>query len=290
MRFRTGIVILRESWNVLRQDAELIWFPVMSSLASVVIVALIIATGFLIPSIGDWVLSLLADSSSDAMISLGPVLALAICFCVYYLLHFVVIYFNTALVSCVLMRFEGGDPTVMDGIRMANARIPQILAWTLLSAGVGTILSAIEQRLGSVGSIIMKLIGVAWTVAVYFVIPVIAAEGLGPIDAVKRSAQLLRKSWGEGLVGNIGLGVVTGIAFLCLMAFAALALWGFSVLGSTFLIVTTLALIVVGTLVLSILSSTLGQIFLAGLYRYATTGNVAMGFTAESFQGAFKKK
>lgn len=290
MRFRTGIIILRESWNVLRQDAELIWFPVMSSLASVVIVALIIATGFLIPSIGDWVLSLLADSSSDAMISLGPVLAVAICFCVYYILHFVVIYFNTALVSCVLMRFEGGDPTVMDGIRMANARIPQILTWTLLSAGVGTILSAIEQRLGFVGSIIMKFIGVAWTVAVYFVIPVIAAEGLGPIDAVKRSAHLLRKSWGEGLVGNIGLGVVTGFAFLCLMAVAALALWGFSVLGSTFLMVTTLALIVVGTLVLSILSNTLGQIFLAGLYRYATTGNVAMGFTAESFQGAFKRK
>ena len=286
MSYQTSMSILRESWSVLRQDSELIWFPVISTLATIVLLALILGTGFLIPSIGDWALGLLEAPLDGSLVSSSQVLAAIIGFLVYYLLYFVVIFCNTALVSCVLMRFEGGDPTVADGLRIAGTRLPQILAWTLLSAGVGAVLSAIEQRLSFVGRIIIKLIGVGWSIATYFVVPILAAEGRGPIDSVKRSAQLLRASWGEGLIGNIGLGLISGFAFLVISAIVALMLWGSIALESTMMTAATVVFCIAAVVIMS----TLSQIFLAGLYRFATTGEVASGFTSSSFQGAFTSK
>ena len=145
-------------------------------------------------------------------------------------------------------------------------------------------------RRSFVGRIIIKLIGVGWSIATYFVVPILAAEGRGPIDSVRRSAQLLRASWGEGLIGNIGLGLISGFAFLVISAIVALMLWGSIALESTMMIAATVVLCIAAVVIMSIIMSTLSQIFLAGLYRFATTGEVASGFTSSSFQGAFKSK
>jgi len=206
------------------------------------------------------------------------------------LLNILVIYFNTALVSCALMRFEGGDPTVQDGLRMANARLPQIIGWTLLSAGVGAVLSAIESRLEFVGRVMVKLIGVAWTIATYFVVPILAAEGLGPVASVKRSAQLLRTTWGEGLVGNLALGTATGlIVMMIILACAGMFVMA-AVSNSTFLMFSIIALLVVALTITFVVNSALHQVFLAGLYRYGTTGNVPNGFSEQTFADAFTAK
>lgn len=291
MSFRTGLSILRESWNVLKQDAELLWFPVMSGVAVVLILATVVGAGLFLPPVGEWALEVF-DGFADENVafSIQQVLGLVVMFAIYAVEYFVVIYFNTALVSCALMRYEGGDPTVSDGLRMANQRMRQILGWTLLSAGVGTALSAIESRLEFVGKFIVRLVGVAWAIATYFVVPILAAEGLGPVDAVKRSAQLLRKTWGEGLVGNLALGLVTGTLIAMVVLGLAGALTLAIVYDSVPLVIAAAVVLIVMLVISLVINSTLHQIFLAGLYRYATTGEVTPGFSASSFEQAFKTK
>lgn len=291
MSLRTGFSILRESWHVLKADAELMWFPVMSGIAAMLVLVTIVGAGFLLPPVGTWALDVLDGwVNEDVAFSAQQLAGVLVLFAIYAVEYFVVIYFNTALVSCALMRFEGGDPTVQDGLRMANQRLRQIVGWTLLSAGVGAILSAIESRLEFVGRLMVKLVGVAWTIATYFVVPVLAAEGLGPVDSVKRSAQLLRKAWGEGLVGNLALGTATGlIVMMIILACAGLFVMA-AVSSSTFLMFSIIALLVGSLIITFVVNSALHQIFLAGLYRYATTGTVPNGFSEAVFVNAFKKK
>lgn len=291
MSFRTGLSILRESWSVLKQDAELVWFPVMSGVAATLVLVTVVLSGWLFEPFGEWaMMSLDGMVNEEVAFGIDQVLGLLIMFAIYAVEYFVVIYFNTALVSCALMRFEGGDPTVSDGLRMANERLPQIVKWTLLSAGVGALLSAIESRLEFVGRIMVKLIGVAWTIATYFVVPILAAEGLGPVDSVKRSAQLLRKHWGEGLVGNMALGLVTGTLIALIVLVTSIGFTVAFINNSIPMIIVMAAVLIVTLIVSLVINSTLHQIFLAGLYRYATTGEVTPGFSASSFEHAFKLK
>jgi hypothetical protein len=200
----------------------------------------------------------------------------------------VAVYFNTALVGCAIMRFEGGDPTIADGFRIANRRLPQILAWALFAAVVGTLLSAIEQKLGWIGKIVIRFIGLAWAVATYFVVPVLAEEGVGPITAVQRSVGLLKKTWGEALVGNITIQLGSfGLLFLMtlfLLGGIFLAVY----LESLLVAIITGAIFVVILLIFAIVTSALKQVFLAGLYQYAKSGRVPDGFSEQMMQSALK--
>ena len=196
----------------------------------------------------------------------------------------------TALVSCAVKRFSGGDPTVGYGLSEAVSRLPQILAWTLVAATVGYILQLIEQRLSWVGRIIVGLIGVAWSIVTYLVVPVLAVERVGPIRAVKRSAELLGKTWGEAIVGNISMGIA---GFL-------IALPGFLLLivspiagAATHSIWVAVIPAVLGLIYLigcAIVTSTLRQILLAGIYLYAAQGKVPEGFSENVMRSAFRPK
>lgn len=292
MKIKNSLSILKESWNVLKLDSELLWFPVMSGVAMMAVLATIFFSFLLVPMFSDWGAGLLEQllGADDATVSGFNVLGLLLLFAVYLVEYFVVIYFNTALVSCALIRFEGGDPTLSEGFNRANARLKQIIGWTLLSAGVGTILSAIEERLGFVGKIVINLVGAAWAIATYFVVPILAAEGLGPVNAVKRSVSLLKKSWGEGLIGNVSIGLITFIACLgIVVCFSAIAYLG-DYLNSRIIIIGALSFGVAGIIVATVLNSALHQIFLAGLYRYAATGEVPAGFSEASMSIALKTK
>jgi hypothetical protein len=287
-KVQKGLDITRESWQVLRQDTELLLFPVFSALAGLTILATITSAGLLIPGLGQWLVKMLQERKAE---TLGEqALGIVCLFVVYFVQWFVVVFFNTALVGCALMRFSGGDPTVKDGFRIAFQRLPQIVAWTLFVSAVGTLLSAIEQKLGWLGKLIIRFIGLTWAIATYFVVPVLAAEGTGPLTAVRRSVELLKKSWGEGLTGNFTIQVVSW--FVALPAIF-LAVGGFvlaALLESVVLAVLTGALAIFGLIVLAIVSSALRQIFLAGLYRFATTGQVPHGFSEDSMRRALRPK
>src|SRR6185437_8830886 len=116
-------------------------------------------------------------------------------FVFYFLDYFVIIFFNSALVACVLKQIDGVQPTLGYGLAVARQRLPQILGWALLTSTVGILLRLLEEKVG--------LLGMAWSVTSFLVVPVLVAEDTGPIESYKRSVEMLRRTWGEQIIGNV---------------------------------------------------------------------------------------
>ena len=135
----------------------------------------------------------------------------------YYLVNYtVIVFFNTALVHCTHLYFNGEEPTIRKGLQFALSRMWAILSWSIFAATVGTLLRVLQDSLGRIGKIITSLIGIVWSIATFFVVPVIAYENLGPLAAFKRSSELVREKWGEGLGATFSFGLIQLVAFLLL--------------------------------------------------------------------------
>jgi len=152
------------------------------------------------------------------------------------------------------------------------------------------ILRSISERSGVLGKIVVSLVGLAWNLATFLVVPVLAAEDVGPIDAVKRSGAYLRKTWGEQIVGNAGMGAVFGV-----MTFGSILLGLILFIAAAFTESTALmAMVGVGLVVtlvgIALISATLGVIYAAALYRYASEGDAGTFFSPDMVKGAFQQK
>lgn len=290
-RLGNGWEVASQSWRVLRQDKELMIFPVLSGIAGLAILATFALPMIVIPGLRESVVQLIGQEHGSQPNIAARVAAGAVAFGYYFLNYFVMVYFNTALVACAIYRFRGGDPTVGTGLRLANERLPQIAGWALLAATVGMILNAIEERSEWLGRLVVGIVGGLWTVATFLVVPTLAVEGLGPIDALKRSTGLIRQAWGEGLGGNINIGLVTFLllvpAFLIVGAGVALSASG-NLPGVVLVVVILAALIY--ALGVAVVTTAAKQVFIAGLYVYATEKRVPSGFHADAMQGAFVRK
>jgi hypothetical protein len=276
--------LVKASWAVLRSDKELIIFPIVSMIG-----LLIVSIAFLIPSI--------AAGLFDSMTRSGRggdevgIAGLIVGFLFYFVTYTVTFYANTALVSAAMIRLKGGDPTLSDGFRGASAHIASILGYAAISATVGMILRAISERAGIIGQIVIGIIGIAWNLATYLVVPVLVMENVGPIEAIKRSTQLLKTTWGEQVVGNFSIGTIFG-----LLAVAVFFLIGgplFVVAASSdsaALMVLVIVLVVAAMIVIGVVASTLQGIFTAALYRYATEGTTGGFFDDALVQNAFRQK
>jgi len=287
MRLQKGLDITRESWQVLKRDRQLLVFPILSTSAAILIVCTVVSAFLFSAELDRWAVEFVARFDGDASDSIGAqALVFAGLLVAYFVQWSIVIYCNTALVGCALIRFSGGEPTIKDGLRLATKRLPQILAWALLTSVVGAILSSIEQRLSLLGKIIITIIGLQWSVACYFVVPVLAEEGTGPITAIKRSVGLLRKIWGEGLTGNIVIGIGSLVVKTLLIGLGVAGVLLAHRLDSSVMTIVTVAMVALALISLGIFTSALRQIFLAGLYEYAKTGRVPDGFSENSMRRA----
>lgn len=278
-RISNGFSIARSSWRVLMLDKEMLLFPIFSGIAALLVLASF-ATPFIMHP--EWL------QQNQQQIANNPVYWVGL-FAFYTCNYFVIVFFNAALVSCALMRFAGQDPTVSDGLRAASGRLPQILAWSLLSATVGVVLRLIESQSEKVGAIVSSLLGAAWTVCTYFVVPVLVVEKAGPLEAFRRSAAILRKTWGESLGGEMGMGL---FIFLLMLPGIALLVGG-AVAFNTAGVVVAVCLIAAGFAVMALasaLSSALQGIFIAAMYQYAARGEVPEAFDGDILQSAFRPK
>jgi len=279
-RMARGWELAKESWRVLKLDKELLVFPLVSGLACLVVLA-----SFALPLVGtDYLKTLMEEKAAP-----HDPLAYAILFAFYFVNYFVIVFFNSALVGCAIIRFKGGDPTVADGFRAAGDRIPQILGWALVAATVGLILRVIESRSERFGQLVAGLLGMGWSAVTYFVVPVIVIEKKGPVEATKRSLAILRHTWGEALTANFGIGLFVFLATL--VAFVPIALGvvalgaGLAPLGILAIVVGVILVIVVG-----LISSALNAIVIAALYLYAAEGSVPKHFDNRLLADAFVAK
>lgn len=250
------------SLRIIRKDKELLLFPVLSGVFTILIIVGFLAGMFY--SIGIEGIFDVTENYSFIAIFAG----------LYFLCYFVTIFFNAAIVGCAMKRLDGGIPKLRDGFRIARENIGRILAWTLFAATVGLVLRMIQERAGIIGRIIIGFIGIAWALGTFFVVPVLIFEKVGPLTAMKRSASVFKGVWGETLAGNIGLGFIFILAgLLGLLAIILGALLG----GVTGLIIG-LAIAVGYWIALAVVASAAQSILTAALYRYATTGKVSREF------------
>lgn len=278
-RFAQSWSLVKASASVLRSDKELLLFPLLSALASLLVVA-----SFFVPAVLGGLFT--AGHRDDPL----PILAYVLVFAFYVVQYFVIIFFNTALVGAAMIRLRGGDPTVADGFRIALSKLPAILGYAVIAATVGMVLRALQERAGFIGRFVVGLIGLAWTVASFLVVPVLVNNDVGPIDAVKRSAELLRKTWGENLIGNTGIGLVFGF-MTCALVLAGGALIVLAAThGTTALIVLTAVVVGIAILLLVLVQAALQGIYSAALYRYAAEGEAGGGFAHDLVADAFRVK
>ncbi|GAB3003198.1 DUF6159 family protein [Mycobacterium bourgelatii] len=278
-RIERGWALTKQSWRVLKSDVSLAIFPVLSTIFGTLAVLTIGGSALLARGAFD---GRPLDQRDPVLYAAGLAIA--------YVSTFIAIFFNVALAACAVRSMRGEDTKLSEGIAAAASRIGPILGWTFVATTVGLILKALEKRFGVLGDIAVWLAGAAWSVATFFVIPVVALEGTGPIRSLKRSATVVKARWGEGATGAAAIGVVTFLSVLAIAvvgggvgaALVAVRLWPLGVV--------VLAAAVLGIIVVSFLSSALSQIFRVAVYQYAVDGRAPGGFDHNLLQQAFVRQ
>lgn len=263
----------KASWQVLSKDRELIVIPVVAGFAAVAAFAAFALPGALLlpgnraeatSDLALWILLAAGAITATWMIVLG----------------------QAAVVAGAAQRMEGGDPDIASAFAAARGRAFRLLQWAALATVVSFVLDVIRERLGLLGSVVSWIGDVAFQVMSFLALPVMVFENVGAIEGFKRSAALLKRTWGEQLSFSFGMGI------LSLVAIVPGALVGGLLLASGILplqVVGGVALVGWMALVLAT-TSALSAVFKAALYRYANQLPVDPAFDAEILSDAFRHR
>ena len=271
-RISNTIALAKVSWKVLRKDRELLLLPVLSFLASILVLTLL-----WLPTLSAIDTSGLADEGGDpgaVLIVVGVISAMA--------MSIISVFFNGALVAGAHERLSGGDPTVRSALRRALSRLSGLLPWAIITGTVGLILQAVRERAGWMGRFVVNMVGMAWQTATFLVVPAIVIDDHGAVSGLKASAALLKRTWGENIAARVGFGLLGLVAVIpaVIVLFATGALGGAALVVGILLAVPYLALVVV-------VLTALNAVFQTALYLYATTGSVPAGFDDSNLQDSF---
>lgn len=277
-RIGNSWTLIKASAAVLRADKELIVFPLVSAIG-----VLVVTVSFAFPM-------LLAGLFDSLVAGRSRVLGYVVGFAFYLVQYFVVIFANSALVGAAMIRLRGGDPTVGDGYRIAMKRIGSIFGYALISATVGMILRWISERGRTVGRLVSSIFGLAWNLATYLAVPVLVVEGVGPIEAIKQSANHLKKTWGEQIVGNFSIGLIFGLLTVLVVILGILAVILAVSTNSVAIIALTVLLFVLALVFIGLINTTLSGIYVAAVYRYAAEGEASGFFNEQMVRQAFLAK
>jgi uncharacterized protein DUF6159 len=270
-RIRRGWALTKKSWGVLRGHPALIRFPLYGGVATILMAIIVVGPGLYLIDDGK-----LAPGAPLVIVGL-------------YLLALVGTYFSVGLAACADMIFHGREASYADGAAVARGRFGKIAGWALVSTAIGTITAVLQEQGGIAGAIFGRLLQLGWSLISFLAVPVIAIEGTGPIETLKRSASVFRQRWGEQITGNVAIG---GIAFLIgfvpglILIVGGVLLWATSGVGGAVLVGLGVIVFAVAMLVQSALS----VIFGVALYRFALAGETVGGFTADEFESAVKRK
>jgi len=269
-RLSNGWRISMNSFKVLKENKQLIIFPILSGLSLIMI-------------IGSFVIITLAGARWDFANVSRPnsIENYAVILLFYIVNYFIVVYFNTALIHCTTLYFRGEEVTVRKGLDFSFSRIGAIFSWALFAGTIGTILKIVQDNLGSIGKIVIGLVGVAWSIATFFVVPVIAYENLGPIGAFKRSLQLMKEKWGESLSAGFSFGLIQFLGIIMIAIFAFLGALIHPIVG-----------IVIGVLGISLLFAIISatqSIFISAVY-HNINGDPVEHYNQQFIDNLFAKK
>lgn len=270
-RIKRGWALTKKSWGVLREHRELVRFPLYGAAATILCAVIVVGPGLYLIDDGEVWFG-------------GPLAVIG-----FYLLALIGFYFSVGLAACADMIFHGREATVGDGLAVARSRFSQIAGWAAVSTVVGLVLSALENQGGIFGSLFGRLLAVGWSLITFLAAPVIAFEGTGPFETLKRSSSLFKSRWGQQITGNIAIGgavALFGLLPSALLIVAGVLIWASASFAGALLVVIG----VIGFAISALISSALSGIFGVALYRYALDGEAVGGFTAEEMELAVKRK
>jgi hypothetical protein len=275
--------LVTESFAILMQDKQLLLFPVLSGISCAIVTLLLGVTelAVFLPSIR--AAGITPHNFQHSANS--PYFAAAL-FVLYLGNYFVIVFFNVALVGVANSRLTGGQWTFDQGLQLAWQRKWIILQWAFVAATVGVVLRMISERSGLLGKAITGIIGVAWNVACYFVVPVLAFEDLSPGAALYRSAELFTETWGERVVGGFSLGIIFFFAMIPAFLLLPFSIRAFGPSG----FFLGAAAVAIYMLLLSVVSSAVQGIFNAALYRYACDKSIPSGFSRSLIEDAWTSR
>jgi hypothetical protein len=251
-RLSNGWELGLTSLKIIRDHPKLMLFPVMSTVALLMVCLTFLGGAGLL-----WGFNM----SQMAENAVGETLSYVILFSFYLVNYFVIVFFNVALVFAARRVFNQEEVTLREAINFSSSRLGSILQWSVLAATVGVILNMMQEKMGGLGKIVAGLIGIVWSIATYFVVPVIAFEDLPPIEAVKRSGQIIREKWGESLAANFGFGVFFILGYLAIIASSFL-------LGYLVHPVAGIAAGILAAIVLHTAVAAAKTVFLAAVYQH----------------------
>ncbi|MBI4895358.1 MAG: hypothetical protein HY831_02585 [Candidatus Aenigmarchaeota archaeon] len=265
-RLNASIQLIKESWRILKKDKELLLYPFVSAVISIVLLFAIfvpvIFAGF--STFNFW-----------------------IAFIVFYFLAVIVgTFFTAGLMASANIRLNGKDPKFSDGLKVAAKNFPRLLGWAILNATVGIILRTIAEGDNIIAKIVSYILAFAWSMLTLFTIPVILFEKKGVFGSIKRSGEIFKHTWGESVVGQFSIGALFVLGFLAGLFLIFLAY--LSGIFSLFAIVFVLVFIL--WVILYLITSALDGIYKTALYNYATKKKLPKGFSKEFIQNAFAEK
>ncbi|HTV85107.1 MAG TPA: DUF6159 family protein [Dyella sp.] len=282
-KFARSWALLKASAQVLRSDKSLLVFPLLSGICT-----LIVAATFLTP-VGIEYLNDERIRSYGMAHHVAPSHYVFL-FLFYLAQYTVIIFFNTALASVATARLRGDEASVSDGLAAARSRLGSILGYAVIAATVGALLRSLQQRAGWLGRLVVGMLGLAWTVATFLVVPVLANEDVGPLQAVQRSVELLKRSWGENLIGNAGIGFAFGFITMAAVLVVVLLVMAAASAHSIALMVLVFALALIGLALLGMVQSSLQVIYAVALYRFVDEGETGGGFDQAMLESAFRSR
>lgn len=277
-KFKTSKLIVKQSWAVLMKDREIILFPILSALFSLLLFMIFI--GFMFFSVFKGNLSNI-PTTGQGFDSVSYV----VLFFYYVFSFFIINFFQAGVYVMAHAQFNGQNLSFKDGIGLASKNVNKIFAWSLISATVGILLNMVSDRSKIIGKIVSAVLGAAWNILTYFSLPSLVIGQTSVIESFKDSANIIRKTWGETIIINLG----TSFFFLGVFFMVFIVSIGVVLIIPQLLFFVALLLILF-ILVISVVASTLSSIFKLAIYEYAKTGKVPSDFSPELVQGAVSVK
>lgn len=301
-KFERSWLLFRSSLQVIIRNKELLIFPIFISICSVVIILFFLApaalwsTGYSPLSPDHWkaLFNVFFEKTNAAgahQYTYSPV-AIGYGVFLYFVSMFTATFFNVAFYNEILAALSGQPVSLGRGLKFACSRWKAILMWALFAGLIGLIIKVIEQRLDIVGKIIARLIGVAWSIASVFVIPVIVRdeETANPIAILKKSATTLTQAWGEGLIGYIGIGAINSIVVFGSMVVVAATCALSAQLQNPWLLGCSIAGWLAFIVAWTYLMNVAGLVYKGALYLYAAEGTIAEPYDQATLDSAWKYK
>ena len=265
-----GWQIAQNSLKVLKANKSLIVFPLLSGISITVLM-----TSFIIAIMG------VAGWDMGNIEKPDTFFTYFIIFAFYIVNYFIVVFFNMALIHCASLYFKGEEPTVKKGIDFSMSKIGNIFTWALFAGSVGAVLKIVQQETGVIGKIITGIIGIVWNIATFFVVPVIAYENMGPIDAFKRSSSLMKEKWGQSIGASFSFGLIQ-LGILALIAVVSFLIGMINPIAG-------IAIAVLAVLLMVTVFSAAKTIFVSAVY-HNVTGDPVENYDQHFIDNLFESK